>query len=161
MTSTRKTLYWHGGNFLQKYNLGTSTLTTINAYTAFATAGIAFDNEQGDLYYADNTGIWVTNRGFDQHAQQAGSMYRQAITGLYVDGPNEYIYWAETTGDTIKRADLTGVDQNIVTISNGNTNEPPDDGSPFGVAIDTLGGSAFWLQALGYYRSDLTPGSSA
>jgi len=65
--------------------------------------------------------------------------------------------WSEATSRNIRRADVTGVNQNVVTISTG----AADATGPLGLTVDTLGGSVYWVQGSGLYRSDLAPGSVA
>ena len=80
---------------------------------------------------------------------------------LYVDGPNDYIYWSGSYSREIKRASLIGTDQGIVTIVTTSATPSPDDGTPYGITVDIADNKLYWLQAFGLWTSDLAPGSTA
>ena len=80
---------------------------------------LAFDAERARLYWGTgNTIKWVDlSAPALQHTLITG--IDGSVNGIYVDGPNDYIYWTESTSHKIQRADLVGQNQNIVTISTG------------------------------------------
>src|SRR5690606_34934154 len=83
------------------------------------------------------------------------------VSGLYLDGPNDQIYWTETASRKIQRTELIGQNQNIVTISSGLAGSCGDSGAPLGLTVDSAGGHLYWTQINGLYRAALAPGSAA
>ncbi|MBE2236069.1 MAG: hypothetical protein IAE85_21435, partial [Anaerolinea sp.] len=155
-------LVWRMLGGIQSYNLATLTLTTLPVF-ADSSAGLALDAERGVAYWSSSGDIYRIPLVPGGAQQTVVSGTGSTIDGIYIDGPNEWVYWTESGSHNIKRADLTGLNQNVVTISSG---APPsfictDSGQPYALTVDAAGGKVYWLQACGLWQADLTPGSPA
>ena len=79
------------------------------------TAALAVDSERQRIYWTAG----VTVKWANLSAPTTSYTLLTSMGGansLYVDGPNDYIYWSGSYSREIKRASLIGTDQGIVTI---------------------------------------------
>ena len=155
-------LFWVASPTIQSYDLDTLALATLPVFTG-AFGGLAFDPERGQLYYGAGSTIYRTDVDAGGAPQAVISVVAGSVNSITIDGPNEHIYWTESGSHHIKRADLSGVNQNVVTISTGAT--PgficADSQQPYALTVDTAGGKVYWLQDCGIWQADLAPGSPA
>ncbi|NNJ12715.1 right-handed parallel beta-helix repeat-containing protein, partial [Chloroflexales bacterium ZM16-3] len=123
---------------------------------------LGLDTERGRLYWSRTNGIRWIDLSAPGVQNDLLTGISGVINGIHVDGPNEFVYWTEQISRNIQRADLVGLNQNIVTISTGVLpgGVSNGNGTPLGLTVDTAGGSVYWTQSSGLYRSNLTPGST-
>src|SRR5690606_23332926 len=155
-------LYVSNSSQIQLFDLSSETLTPL---LSFEGGPLALDVERNRLYWAHNSAGTSAIKWIDLAMPAAPQSVITGISGgvgsLYLDGPNDQIYWTETVSHNIQRADLIGQNQNIVTISSGLPGSCGDSGAPLALTVDSAGGHLYWTQINGLYRAALAPGSAA
>lgn len=143
------TLYWaeagHNNQSLKRMNIGDETVSVITDNDIVSPYHVAFDRENGYVYWADNAlGQKTISR------IQADGSNRETIissinqvSGIALDTSDYFIYWADFDDDVIYRAETGGTDQNIEIFYN-----IENEAAPWALSFDSENNQLFWTDYL-------------
>lgn len=171
LTQTLYIFSCDGGCTIRAFDIQNSQLGSPLISGLPALGGLALDSERRQIYWSEGSAIKRAQLDDFSNVETLISGLTGSVNDVYIDGPGEYIYWSEdarfdpgnVTG-AIKRADLLGTNQNVVTIARGvvpsGVGNNDDGASLLGLSVDRAGGKVYWVQPSGLMRADLAPNSA-